>query len=65
MQFEQLPSAERRQTCLSEETIQGLWITGTGITRTVRLPPPPNIRAYVNTTQQSYSTLFMQYKLII
>ena len=31
MQLEQLPSAERRKMCLSEETIEGLRITGTGI----------------------------------
>ena len=31
MQLQQLPSAERRKMCLSEETIEGLRITGTGI----------------------------------
>ena len=30
MQLEQVPSAERRKMCLSEETIEGLRITGTG-----------------------------------
>ena len=49
MQLEQLPSAERRKMCLSDETIEGLRITGTGV---ISLSPPPphhhllNICAY-------------------